>query len=246
MILRVVVAEDMPLARHRLCRLLSADPQVVIIGEAADGRTAVRVIEQQRPDAVFLDIQMPELDGFGVLGALGPGVAPAAVFVTAYDEFALRAFEVYAVDYLLKPVTPERVERTLARVRQRLQARQPVATTPTGSSYTQRFVVKHAGRTVIVPVADLWCVQSEGNYVRLCVEERSWLMRESLSSVAAQLDPAAFIRIHRSSIVALSRVTTVAPIVNGDQLVTLSNGMALTMSRTYRRAFIDRLTGDVA
>lgn len=243
--LRVVVADDMPLARQRLCRILMTAPDVSIAGQAGDGVTAIEVITREQPDAAFLDIQMPEADGFGVLDALRRSEAlprmPAIVFVTAYDEWAVRAFDVHAVDYLLKPITADRVQRALDRVRQRLSGRPRPSADSTSTRYLQRFVVKASGGLVVVPVADVHCILSEGNYVRLCLDGKSWLLREPLSSVAAQLDPAAFVRIHRSSIVALRSVATVAPIVNGDQLVTLVTGTTLTMSRTHRRAFLDAL-----
>lgn len=245
MTLRVVLADDMPLARHRLRRLLAGEPDVTIVGEAGDGLTAVDLIQRAKPDVAFLDIHMPELDGFGVVEAIDQTDLPAVVFVTAFDEFAVRAFDVQAVDYLLKPLTGDRLHRTLTRVRQRLSGASLSSVPQSNRPYTQRFIVRVNGRTLIIPAADVHCIRAEGNYVRVSVGARSWLMREPLSSVAARLDPAVFARIHRSSIVSIAHVTTVAPVVNGDQLVTLSTGATLTMSRTYRRAFVEAVTGEV-
>ncbi|GMV21989.1 MAG: DNA-binding response regulator [Acidimicrobiia bacterium] len=241
MTLRVLIAEDMPLARQRLRRLLAADSSVTVVAEAGDGETARRLITEMRPDVVFMDIQLPAGDGFDVMAGLDAGRRPAVVFVTAYEEFAVRAFDIQAVDYLLKPVTAERVMRALARVRSRLAG--TPHPTPRASTHLARFVIPVAGRSLVVPVAGVQCIVSEGNYVRICAGSRSWLLRESLTAVAARLDPRAFVRIHRSTIVQLSHVASVEPIVNGDQRVTLVNGATFTMSRTHRRAFIDALAG---
>lgn len=236
--MRVVVVDDMALARQRLQRLLTAQPDVEVVASCAGAAEAVDTINRLKPDAVFLDIQMPEMDGFGVFSALGAHM-PCAVFVTAYEEFAVRAFDVQAADYLLKPVTEARVVRALHRVRRRLTGTRPPSR---NQGLPARFVVKTAGRSVVVPVDDLYAVLAEGNYVRLCVAGRSYLMRETLAGMSAQLDGARFVRIHRSAIVNVDVVQSVKPLVNGDQEVTLIDRRVLTASRTHRKALLDALT----
>jgi two-component system, LytTR family, response regulator len=248
MTLRALIVDDEAVARRRIRRLLQREPDVTVVAEAADGRTAVQVIREQSPDVVFLDVQMPELDGFGVVAELGHH-PPTIVFVTAYDEYALRAFEVHALDYLLKPFDKTRfaaaLERGKAQVRlgqsggmeQRLMAflrtvedhrpspRQPLP---------ERLVVKSAGRVSFVRVEELDWIEAAGNYVRLHVAKEDHLLRETLSGLEAKLDPRRFVRIHRSTIVNIDRIRQLQPAFHGDYVVQLHDGTELTLSRSCR------------
>jgi two-component system LytT family response regulator len=242
--IRAVIVDDEPLARQRVRNLLEGDPDVEMVAEAADGQEAVALLEEHKPDLVFLDVQMPLLDGFGVLGAIERERMPVVIFVTAYDRYALRAFEVHALDYLLKPFDRERfntaLERAKAQVRrdrggevnQRLLsllqdvqgARQP----------PERLVIKSAGRVYFVRVEDIDWIEAAGNYVRLHVGKEDHLLRESMGGIEARLDGRQFLRIHRSTIVNIERVRELQPAFHGDYAVILQDGTELTLSRGYR------------
>jgi two-component system LytT family response regulator len=241
--LRVLIVDDEPVARRRIRRLLRADPAVDVIGEAADGRAALRAIAEQQPDLVFLDVQMPELDGFGVLQQLGAARVPLVVFVTAFDQYAVRAFEVHAVDYLLKPFTRERLLDTVSRVRQgrgRAEREQDprLAALLEELRERPRFLRRlpaHAGsRIVLLESGEIEWLQAADNYVLVHAGGREYLMRETLSRLEHELDPQEFVRIHRSAIVRLDRIGDLLPTVHGDFRVTLKNGVQLTLSRNYR------------
>ena len=241
--LRVLIVDDEPVARRRIRRLLRADPGVNVIGEAADGAAAVRAIVEQQPDLVFLDVQMPELDGFGVLQRLGPARIPRVVFVTAFDQYALRAFEVHAVDYLLKPFTPERLLEATARAR-RLLAHADRHEDPRLAALLQelrehprylRRLPAHAGtRIVLIETGEIDWLQAADNYVLVHAGGREYLMRETLTRLEHELDPQEFVRIHRSALVRFDRIGDLLPTVHGDFRVTLKNGVQLTLSRNYR------------
>ncbi|MEM7355832.1 MAG: LytTR family DNA-binding domain-containing protein [Acidobacteriota bacterium] len=248
---RVLLVDDEPPARRRLRRLLEARDDIELVGESGDGRSAVDAIHQLRPDLVFLDIQMPDLDGFGVLEAIGPENMPAVVFVTAYDEYALDAFDLNVLDYLLKPYTDERFGQALQRAlrdlrRQRseevcerlaclLAARgpQPEPDTP-ASGPLRRIAVHHGERIVFVPVAEIDWIEAEGAYVRLHRGPQTHLVRDSLKRLETQLDPEHFVRIHRSTIVRIDRVIEMTPLFHGEYELTLSTGAKLKLSRSYR------------
>ncbi|MEP7326164.1 MAG: LytTR family DNA-binding domain-containing protein [Gemmatimonadota bacterium] len=242
MTLRAVIVDDEPLARERIRTLLGGYPEWAVAAECGDGLGAVAAIDREQPDLVFLDIQMPELDGFEVLEALGVETAPAIIFVTAFDEFALRAFEVSAVDYLLKPIDSARFELALSRARERLarqsrvpdlqleqlmefwQARQGLAT---------RFVVREGGKISFVRVQDVDWIDAAGNYVRLHAAGRQHLVRDTMKAVEARLDPAIFVRVHRSAIVNIDRVTALEPYFHGEYVVIMRDGSRLTSSRSH-------------
>jgi len=245
--MRVVLADDEPLVRERLRTLLAARADCTLVGECADGAEAVAAIEAERPDLVFLDVQMPELDGFEVLEALPEAGRPAVVFVTAYDEYAVRAFEVNAVDYLLKPIEPGRFAAALDRVaeRRRVGARPDSGTGADPAldallaelrarrGHTERFVVRDGHRVTFVPVADVDWIDAAGNYVRLHAGGRAHLLRETMKTVEARLDPGRFVRVHRSAIVQLDRVTAMEPWFHGEYVLTLRDGTRLTSSRSH-------------
>lgn len=249
--IRVLIVDDEPAARNALRRLLKQDPQVVVVGEARHGREAVRALEQDGIDLVFLDIQMPDLDGFGVVGAVGAQHMPAIIFVTAFDRHALHAFDVHALDYLLKPFTDERfheaLERAKSTVRQgRLSdaSRKLAAmlaelggdatpTAPPGGHIT-RLAVRDGGRVNLLPVRDIDWVEAERDYVRVHVGTKAYVIRETTTHLEGQLDPVRFVRIHRSTIVNIERVKELQPMFKGEYVVVLQDGTALKLSRGYR------------
>jgi len=242
--IRALVADDEPLARRGLKKLLAAHAGLEVAGECEDGLQAVDMIQDLRPDIVFLDIQMPGLDGFGVVEAVGVDRMPVTVFVTAYDLHAMRAFDVHAVDYLLKPVSAERLEVAVARAtallgraeRGGLEKKVEAllrAVRPAGETLS-RFVIRSVGRVTIVPVDDVDWIEAEGDYVKLHTPGKVHLHRERMSVLEKNLDPSVFVRIHRSTIVRIARIRELRPLVNGDHLVVLHSGEQLSLSRTLR------------
>jgi two-component system LytT family response regulator len=247
--LRCVVVDDEPPARKRVRELLAAARDVTVVGEARTGTEAVQVISDLQPDVVFLDVQMPELDGFGVLAALETP-PPAVVFVTAYDAYALKAFEVHALDYLLKPFDRERFTAALDRARATV-SRHPAADDPrllallgelTARDHRlTRIAVKTGGRIRLVPVHEIEWIEASGNYLRLHVAGAWYLVRETMQAMEGKLDPALFARIHRSTIVNIEQIAELAPSSHGDCSVTLRSGARVTLSRTYREPLRARL-----
>lgn len=249
--IRTLIVDDMMLARKRVRRYLSADPDVEIVGECADGHAAIAAIESLAPDLLFLDVQMPELDGFDVLEAVGAERMPALIFVTAYDQFALRAFEVHALDYLLKPFDRERVRKALERAKAQLKHQESnvlderlqalLKDLRTQTRYLKRLTVKTAGRTLFLLTDEIDWIESAGNYLKLHAGRESHLIRERMNQLETRLDPAKFVRIHRSTLVNIDRIKEMQPLFNGDQLITLRDGKQLTMSRTYRDKLLSLL-----
>lgn len=243
--IRTLIVDDEPLARERLRTLLSAELDIEIIGECGDGPQAVESIRRDAPDLVFLDVQIPEIDGFGVIERVGVEHVPVVVFVTAYDQYALEAFDVHAIDYLLKPFDEARFAKALARARSAVQAQRSgevnerllallrdLRTAPTGR--TERLVVKSAGRLFFLRTDEIDWIESSGNYVCLHVGSESHLLRETMSSLEARLDPTSFIRIHRTAIVNVDRIKELQPLFHGEYEVVLRSGARLTLSRSYR------------
>ncbi|HET7570741.1 MAG TPA: LytTR family DNA-binding domain-containing protein [Gammaproteobacteria bacterium] len=225
---RTLIIDDMPLSRARTRRYLEDETDIEIVGECGDGEAAIAAIAEQRPDLVFLDVQMPGMSGFELLEKVPADERPAVVFITAFDEFAVPAFEVRAVDYLLKPFDHERLKQALARVRERLK---------TGENHKKplsRFAVKSVGKTVFVDVDAVDWIETAGNYLCLHAGGDTHLVRETMAQVESQLDPQRFARIHRSTIVRIDRIQSMQPLFNGDRCVTLIDGTQLTMSRSYR------------
>ena len=243
MTLRVVLADDEPLVRERLRTLLGERADCTLVAECADGAEALAVIGAERPDLVLLDVQMPELDGFEVLDALADDVRPATVFVTAYDEYAVRAFEVNAVDYLLKPVEPARFAAAIDRVAERAGGRAVPGPEPdlralldelrARRRYAERLLVRNGHEITFVPVSDVDWIDAADNYVRLHVQQRTLLLRETMKSIEARLDPERFVRVHRSAIVHIDRVARLEPYFHGEYVLTLRDGTRLTTSRSY-------------
>lgn len=238
---RTLVVDDEPPARRRLTTLLASWPAIDIVGEAGDGLEAIALIETLRPDLLLLDIRMPELDGFGVLSAIDPKAWPVVVFLTAFDEFAVRAFEVGAIDYVLKPVSPDRlataIERALARVTASSgddAALRAVVERVTEAAPLDRFVVRSLDRLRIVAAEEVRWIEAAGNYVKLHLADGTHLVRGTLQEVERRLDPARFARIHRSTIVALPEVRHFEPAGHGDYVAVLHSGDRLAMSRRFR------------
>jgi len=246
---RALVVDDEPLARQSVRRFLKTHADIDVIAECGDGRSAVSAILGSRPDLVFLDIQMPEMDGFEVVSRIGIEQMPATIFVTAYDQHALRAFEVEALDYLVKPFGKARFERALARGRERIAGRldseaakrilRAMESIAVRGSYLDRLPVSENGRIVFVKAQDVQWIEAAGNYARLHTAGRSHDVRETLTSIEGKLDPKEFLRIHRSAIVNVQFVKEVHPWFHGYHLVLLQNGHKVRMSR-YQREVAER------
>jgi two-component system, LytTR family, response regulator len=233
--IRTVIVDDEELAREMLREFLSAHPEIEIVAECANGFEAVKAASELKPDLVFLDIQMPKLDGFEVLELIGTEMA--IVFVTAYDEYALRAFDIHAVDYLLKPFSAERFEIALARTQQRLGGKLPPASELAASArpparYAERIVVRDGTRVHIIPVSKLDYAQAQDDYVGLTAEGKTYLKQQTISGLEIVLDPELFVRIHRSYLVNLERVTKIEPYSKDDHVVVLTSGAQLPVSRS--------------
>lgn len=247
----VLVADDEAPARQRLLDLLGKDPQVGRVMEAADGMEAVEAIRSEKLDLVLLDVQMPELDGLGVIDAIGPEEMPLTIFVTAYDQHAIRAFEANALDYLLKPFSDERFEAAMARVKTRLDERslrefsqrmmRMANSAPASERRWDRLVIKSAGTTRFLRVADIDWIEAAGVYVNLHVAGKELLYRTALNELAEHLDPKRFIRVHRSAIVNIESILQLEPLSHGEFDVVLRNGSRTRVSRTYRALLEQRL-----
>ena len=240
---RVLIADDEPLARERLRTLLGAEDWVEVIGECQNGTEAVDSIAKLQPDLVFLDVQMPGATGFDVIDAVGPDRMPLVVFVTAFDKYALRAFDVHALDYLLKPFDRERFGQALGRARQQLERRllELVQDLKGPSQRLERFVIKAGGRVFFVRSDEIDWIEAAGNYVKLHVGADAHLFRETMNALEAQLNPDTFYRIHRSHIVNIERIKELQPWFNGEYVVILRNGTRLPLSRGYRDKLQEQL-----
>ena len=246
--LHALVVEDEPLAASRLRSLLAGIGGLEVIGEVDNGPDAVRANLAQHPDLVFLDVQIPDLDGFGVLAAVRDAGSPlpAVVFVTAYDRYAMRALEVHAVDYLLKPFSRERLAKAVQRAALRVDARQPdrdalarqLAAVQAAPRYLERLLVRSGDRLYFVPVADVLRFEADGNYIKLHTATGTHLVRETMSALESQLDPARFARIHRSEIVAIDAVKEIQPYFHGDHVVVLKSGARVRMSRRFQHRLL--------
>ena len=233
--IRALVVDDEPLARSNLTVLLREDPEIALIGECGSGVEALSEIRAHKPDLVFLDVQMPEVDGFDVLELLGADLPRALVFVTAYDQYALRAFEAGALDYLLKPFDNARFERTLRRVKERFSQAQDFR------RRAERIAIKSAGQVVFLKIAEIDWIEAADYYACLHVGTKTHLVRRSMADLEAEFDPQVFCRIHRSAIVNLDRVRGLELDEDGDYTVRLENGAGPRLSRRYRRELQSRM-----
>lgn len=240
-----MIVDDEPLARKRVRDLLAVDSDVEVVGEYPSAKAALAELDQANPDLIFLDIQMPEVDGFGLIDQLsGPRKPPAVVFITAHDQYALKAFDAQAVDYLLKPFNEARFRQALTRAKEKIHK-------GNGSSldanlvallqgvqgekkYPDRLVIKAGGRVLFLKTSEVDYVEAAGNYLNLHVGKDSHLIRETMQNLEAKLDPEQFLRIHRSTIVNIERIKEFQPWFGGEYVVILRDGKRLTLSRTYR------------
>ena len=248
---RVLIVDDEPLARKRIRRMLDGESDMSVVAECVDGPSAVSAINELNPDLVFLDVQMPEMNGLEVIRAVGPGRLPALVFVTAYDAYALQAFEAEALDYLLKPFDSLRFRESLQRARRHLegqdrdrlneQIRELANHFGAEPKYLQRLAVRMEDRMLLLNVPEIDWMEAAGNYVCVHAGKQSHIVRDSLSHFESSLDPGQFARIHRSTLVNLSRIRELRPHWHGDYKVILHSGQVLDLSRRYREALIEKL-----
>jgi two-component system, LytTR family, response regulator len=256
--IKTLIIDDEPLARRNLRLLLEKDPQIEILEECRNGREAVKAINALSPDLIFLDIQMPEMDGFDVLARVGPERIQAIIFVTAFDQYALKAFDVHALDYLLKPFDDERFANALERAKSQIEAREidrlskrllalleerdsERKVSRRETNYLTRVMIKVSGRVTLLKVDEIDFIEADGNYAKLHVGRKAHLLREKMHDLEGRLDPAKFVRIHRSVIVNLDRIKEMHPHFNGDYIVVLEDGRKLRLSRTRRENLEARL-----
>jgi two-component system LytT family response regulator len=252
--IRALIVDDEPAARDAIRALLAGDSDIHIVGECADGRSALRTIASTTPELLFLDVQMPEMDGFTMLRQLDPARLPVVVFVTAYDQYALRAFDVHATDYLLKPFDDDRFRDAVSRAKQSVRAGQlgrlseelralldgitpgepPRGAAAAGGPYLKRLVIKSGGRVTLLSVRDIDWIEAEGDYVKIHVGKAWHLLRETMKRLEAQFDPSRFVRIHRSTIVNVERIKELQPYFRGEYVVILQDGKSLKLSRGYK------------
>lgn len=250
--IKTLIVDDEPLARQNLHVLLKDDPEIEIIGECGSGHEALRVIQAQQPDLLFLDIQMPEMDGFDVLKSIDHQHLPAIIFVTAFDQYALKAFEVHALDYLLKPFNDARFEKALRQAKSQLEQREinnlsrklfalledrqgiSQADKLEQPAFLTRLMIKSASRVFFLKVDEIDWIEADDYYVKLHTGRKSHLLRETMSELEAKLEPEKFLRIHRSTIVNIDRIKELSPLFNGDYAVILQDGTELKLSRSRR------------
>jgi len=247
--IRTLIVDDEPLARDRVKRFLRDEDDVTIVGECKNGVEAIESITDKKPDLVFLDIQMPEKNGFDVIKSLGAKKLPTIIFVTAYDQYALQAFDVHALDYLLKPFNRERIKRALGRAREQIEHKRIgnlderlnslISDIRGEKKYLDRLVVKAVGRVFFLKTDEIDWIEAAGNYVKLHIGRESHMIRETMNGVEAKLDPAKFLRIHRSTVVNIDRIKELHPMFSGDCAVILRNGTELALSRNYRERFTE-------
>jgi two-component system LytT family response regulator len=264
-VIRTLIVDDEPVARQTIHLLLNDDPEIVVVGECSNGPAAIEAIRAESPDLLFLDVQMPGMNGFEMLRSVKIEDLPAVVFTTAYDQYAIQAFEVHALDYLLKPfdddrfhdallhaknvITGNRVEEISKQLldlldRFDLKNRLPQALPKNVThEYLSRFMVRSTGRVVVVDVGAVQWIEADGNYVSIHADGKRYLLREKIGSLEHQLDPSEFARIHRSTIVRTAHIKSMKPLFNGDHLVTMADGKEFTLSRTYRERVLTALGG---
>ncbi|MBI5216722.1 MAG: response regulator transcription factor [Ignavibacteriae bacterium] len=253
MFVRTLIVDDELIARKGVRRFLNAESDIEIIGECADGVEAVETIQSNKPDLVLLDIQMPELDGFGVIEALEGKIVPVIIFITAFDEFALKAFSVHALDYLLKPLRQEQLHHAVERAKSILQFKQTekfrekldtmLQYVSLQRKYLERLIIKSQKNIIVVHVRDVDWFEAYGDYIRVHCGTKTHLIRNTMNELEQRLDPGVFARIHRSTILQLNRVRELRPLSNGDFVVTLLDGVKVSLSRTYSEKVLEALQG---
>lgn len=239
--IQTIIADDEPRARSNILRMLQNHPQFEVVKSCSDGKETLNAIKKLQPDLVFLDIQMPELNGFELLGKL-KGNLPKIVFVTAYDEFALKAFEVHAIDYLMKPFDTTRFESALKRAEETihsssevdLSVKQLLETIQKHQQSSDKIMVKENGKIFFLDVTEISWIESAGNYIKIKTPDNHYMVRETMKNIQDKLDPKRFFRIHRSTIINIKKVKVIEPWFHGDYQVTLLDGTQLNMSRNYK------------
>ena len=247
--IKALIVDDEPIARDRVRRMLREETDVEIIGECGNGKEAVNFVHENKPDLVFLDIQMPEMNGFETLQTINPEKVPAIIFVTAYDQYAIQAFDVHALDYLLKPFNRERFKRAVGRAREQIESKKVgkvdkrlaalLADLTKSKKYLERLVVKSVGRVFFLRTDEVDWIEAAGNYAKLHVGREGHLIRETMNGLEAKLNPDKFLRIHRSTLVNIDRIKELNPLFSGDYTVMLKNGTELTLSRNYRDRLLE-------
>lgn len=247
--INTLIVDDEPLARDRVKRFLRDESDIRIIGECGNGKEAVAAIKEQKPDLVFLDIQMPEKNGFEVVKALDEQHMPSVIFVTAYDQYALQAFDVHALDYLLKPFNRERLHKAVSHARDQIETKRIgnlderlsslIADLRGEKKYLERLVVKSVGRVFFLKVDEIDWIEAAGNYVKLHTGREAHMIRETMNGIEGKLDPDKFLRIHRSTVVNIDRIKELHPMFSGDYAVILRNGTELALSRNYRERLLE-------
>lgn len=247
--IKALIVDDEPIARDRVRRMLREESDIEIVGESGNGKEAVTFINENKPDLVFLDIQMPEMTGFEALQEINPNKTPAIIFVTAYDQYAIQAFDVHAIDYLLKPFNRERFKRAIERAREQVEKATTgkidqrlaslLADLTNSKKYLERLVVKSVGRVFFLRTDEVDWIEAAGNYAKLHVGREGHLIRETMNGLEAKLNPDKFLRIHRSTLVNIDRIKELNPLFSGDYTVMLKNGTELTLSRNYRDRLLE-------
>ena len=249
-----LIVDDEPLARKFIRRMLEGDHSVEVVGECGNGREAVAAILEMKPDLVFLDVQMPEMDGFAVVETLGLENLPNIVFVTAYEQYAVRAFEIHALDYLLKPFDQPRFERAVKHAREKIADQHETRSERTQIAallenvkqkprFLGRLAVKAGGRILFLKAEEIDWIQADDKYVHIHTGNKSYLVRQALSAMETQLDPQRFVRVHRSAIVNIERIKELQPMFTGEYTITMENGTRLALSRSYKNKLFE-LFGD--
>lgn len=245
-LIRTVIADDEPRAHKRIEKMLEEYEEFEIIANSSDGKETIKILQKEKPDLVFLDIQMPEFDGFEVLQQLDMNVPPHIIFVTAYDQFALKAFEVNAIDYLLKPFDKERFDEAVSKIKERfygntgLNSRAEIEQLLETIENRQeaggdRVMVKEDGKIFFLEADEIDRIESAGNYIKIITSDNQYMIRETMTNISSKLDSNRFFRVHRSTIVNIDRVKVIEPWFHGDYQVTMYNGEKLNMSRNYKR-----------
>ncbi|MBI2428578.1 MAG: response regulator transcription factor [Ignavibacteriales bacterium] len=240
-----LIVDDEPLAREGLRSIVSKDKSFIVCGEADDGENAVQTVLHKKPDVLFLDIQMPEMDGFEVLAALPQQKIPVVVFVTAYDEFAIKAFQSNALDYILKPLDPERVHAALSRIKEMIRLKRRAGYSDSVADvikllqpqkkYPDRLTIRSTGKIVFVHVDDIRWIESDADYIHIHTPDRKYIVRETMNSMSLKLDPSRFARVHRSYIVKVDFIKELQRMHHGDFVALLKNGKTISISRRYKK-----------
>lgn len=250
-LIKTLIVDDEPLAREYVRRLLKEDERIQIVGETGNGRDAVQLIGEQKPDLIFLDVQMPEMDGFAVLKTLKPNLLPAVIFTTAYEEYAIRAFEFHALDYLLKPFDSDRFAESVRHAAKRLDNRRNEKPTESKQisemlknidekpQYLERLLIKSNGRIVFLKTREIDWIKADDKYLHLYFGKSNYLVRQSLSQMKTQLDPQIFAQIHRSIIINIERIKELQTMFNGEYNLVLENGAEVPLSRNYKNKLFD-------